>query len=295
MNGIDISRWQKGIKLSQVPADFVIIKATQGTSYRSPTFDSQMRDAIAAGRLIGIYHYASKGGAIAEAEHFLAAATPYIGNAILVLDWEKDENANFKNSLYAISWLKYVEQRTGVKPFIYMSKSVCRDYPWDASFPLWCAQYKNKLPVLGYQNNPWTDTKGFGPWPGCQIYQYTSTGILSGYVGKLDLDKAYITADEWRAYAQGKATVPAFPWEVGRTYTTLVNLFIRYSPNGDKVDFKYITPNAKKNSYELDGKAVLRSGSRVTVKEIKESNGDMWLRIPSGWICGKKGSKLYVC
>ena len=38
MNGIDISRYQKGINLAAVPCDFVIIKATQGTSYVSPEF-----------------------------------------------------------------------------------------------------------------------------------------------------------------------------------------------------------------------------------------------------------------
>lgn len=33
LNGIDISNWQAGINLSAVPADFVIIKATEGTTY----------------------------------------------------------------------------------------------------------------------------------------------------------------------------------------------------------------------------------------------------------------------
>ena len=33
LNGIDVSNWQKGINLAAVPADFVICKATQGTTY----------------------------------------------------------------------------------------------------------------------------------------------------------------------------------------------------------------------------------------------------------------------
>ena len=36
MNGIDVSNWQAGINLAAVPADFVIMKATQGTNYISP-------------------------------------------------------------------------------------------------------------------------------------------------------------------------------------------------------------------------------------------------------------------
>ena len=42
MNGIDISRYQKGIDLSVVPCEFVIVKATQGTSYVSPEFKKQI-------------------------------------------------------------------------------------------------------------------------------------------------------------------------------------------------------------------------------------------------------------
>ena len=33
MNGIDISAWQRGINLSNVPFDFAIVKATEGTKY----------------------------------------------------------------------------------------------------------------------------------------------------------------------------------------------------------------------------------------------------------------------
>ena len=46
MNGIDISRWQKDIRLSRVPCDFVIVKATQGTGYVSPTFKQQITNIL---------------------------------------------------------------------------------------------------------------------------------------------------------------------------------------------------------------------------------------------------------
>ena len=206
MNGIDISKWQKGINLAAVPCDFVIVKATQGVSYTSPEFKNQISQAQALGKLIGVYHYAGGGGAIAEAEYFLSVVREYIGKAILVLDWEGDQNPNFSNPGYAKAWLEYVKQKTDVIPFIYMSKSVCRQYNWDASFPLWCAQYKNQQPT-GYQDKPWTDSKGFGAWSDCAIFQYSSKGQLSGYSGNLDLDKAYISEVEWDAYAQGNIAI----------------------------------------------------------------------------------------
>lgn len=206
MNGIDISKWQKGINLAAVPCDFVIVKATQGVSYTSPEFKTQITQAITLGKLVGVYHYAGGGGAIAEAEYFLSVVREYIGRAILVLDWEGEQNPNFSNAGYAKAWLEYVKQKTQITPFIYMSKSVCRQYKWDASFPLWCAQYASHAQT-GYQENPWTDKKGFGAWNGCQILQYSSKGRLPGYSKDLDLDKAYISAEEWDNYARGDMVI----------------------------------------------------------------------------------------
>lgn len=209
MNGIDIARYQKGIDLSVVPCEFVIIKATQGTSYISPEFKKQIKQADTCGKFLGVYHYSGGGGAIPEAEHFLKTVKDYIGKAILCLDWEWDMNPNMANPEYAKAFLAYVKQNTGITPFIYMSKSVCRQYSWDASYPLWCAQYKNVQPT-GYQDNPWTDSKGFGAWQNCTILQYSSKGRLPGYEKNLDLDKAYISAEEWLMYAKGEIeTVPA--------------------------------------------------------------------------------------
>ena len=206
MNGIDISRWQKGINLAAVPCDFVIVKATQGTSYVSAEFKNQITQALSLGKKVGVYHYAGGGGAISEAEHFLAVVNDYIGRAILVLDWEGQDNANFTNPGYAKAWLEYVKQKTGITPFIYMSKSVCRQYKWDPSFPLWCAQYASHAQT-GYQEHPWTDSKGFGPWDGCKILQYSSAGRLKGYSADLDLDKSYMDELEWDKYARGDVAI----------------------------------------------------------------------------------------
>ena len=205
MNGIDIARYQKGINLALVPCDFVIVKATQGISYVSPTFKSQIEQADLCGKLIGAYHYAGGGGAVPEAKHFINTVRDYIGKAILVLDWEGEQNPNFANPDYAMEFLATVKRETGITPFIYMSKSVCRQYNWNPAYPLWCAQYKNQNPT-GYQEDPWTDSKGFGAWKDCKILQYSSKGRLPNYQANLDLDKAYISKDDWLAYARGDTT-----------------------------------------------------------------------------------------
>lgn len=60
LNGIDISGWQEGIDLSAVAADFVIMKATQGTGFVSKDFVRQYQQAKENGKLVGCYHYAEE-------------------------------------------------------------------------------------------------------------------------------------------------------------------------------------------------------------------------------------------
>ncbi len=208
LNGIDISNWQAGINLSAVPADFVIVKATQGTTYVSPEADTQYQGAKSAGRLLGVYHFATGDGAVEEAKFFLSNVQGYLGEAVLFLDWE--DAVVTQGVGYAKDFLDYVYQQTGIRPLIYMSKSVTSSYDWSsvsANYGLWVAQYADSNPT-GYQDDPWTDAKGYGSWSAPAIFQYASTGRLSGYSGNLDLDKFYGDAKAWQAYAKSDHVAP---------------------------------------------------------------------------------------
>lgn len=207
LNGIDISSYQKGINLSVVPCDFVIIKATQGLSYVNPDFDRAYKQAKQCGKLLGIYHYANGAGAAKEADFFVNTIGSRAGEAILVLDWESAQNPQFGNSdvTYVKAFCDRVCYRTGVKPLVYMSKSVCRAHNWESvakDFGLWVAQYANNN-TTGYQSKPWTDSKGYGAWKSPVIFQYSSKGRLNGWSGNLDMDIAYLTPEQWAAYAKG--------------------------------------------------------------------------------------------
>lgn len=211
LNGYDIASYQSGINIAAVPGDFVIVKATQGISYLNPDFKRSVIATQAAGKLLGMYHYAGGGGAEAEAEHFLYAVRNYLKDGILVLDWESQSNVNFGNVDYAKRWLDHVRSKTGITPFIYMSKSVCRAYNWTSVapvYPLWAAQYKNYKETY-YQQAPWTDKWSWGAWASPLIYQYTSSGKLPGYNGRLDLDIAYMSPQDWTFYAKGGEPQPA--------------------------------------------------------------------------------------
>lgn len=223
MNGIDISHWQDGIDLNVVPCDFVIIKATQGTSFVDSCCDKFYQVAKKAGKKLGVYHFADgKSTGSKEAEHFVKNVKGYIGEAILVLDWESD--ALKKGVSYAKEFLDRVYELTSVRPLIYMSKSVCREYDWSSvahDYGLWVAQYESNNKT-GYVNNPWTDNKGMGAFKAIAIHQYTSNGKLEGYSNSLDLDIAYMSKEAWDKYAK-----PVKPEKVVEYYPkyeeTLVN------------------------------------------------------------------------
>lgn len=234
MNGIDISNWQRGIDLYSVPADFVIMKATEGTSYISPDFARQYAQAKDAGRCLGIYHYANGGDAIREASHFLKTVGNRLGEAILVLDWEGQNNPTFgKNDAgWCKKWLDYVASTTGVKPLLYISKAYMGRFGNIGDYGLWIAQYANTNRVNGYQSTPWNE----GAYS-CAIRQYTSCGRLSGYSGNLDLDKAYMDRATWNKYAGKGASVskpetPQSPTSVD-TLTLLVDVMKGKYGNGD--------------------------------------------------------------
>lgn len=212
MNGIDISSWQRGINLAVVPCDFVIIKATGGVGYVNDDCDRAYQQAKSLGKCIGFYHYAREAGcpgsAEDEAQFFVNSCANYFGEALPILDWEQELGLG---PGWAKAWLDRVYRLTGVRPMIYMSKSVCNAYDWSAvstaNYGLWYAQYADMAVHNGYQDDPWTDSSGVGSWPFAAMFQYSSTTRLPGYDGNLDVNVFYGDASTWAAYAGGKTVV----------------------------------------------------------------------------------------
>ena len=197
MNGIDVSKWQPANITDLVDYDFAIIKATEGTSYVSPACDSQYQKAKDLGKLLGVYHFASGGDAVAEANYFVQNTLGYIGEAILVLDYEA--SAINRGREWVRTFLRTVYDLTKVHAVLYASRSVIDSQNLKAlcdeeNCGLWLAAYPHTNPTGYYE--PTNDR-------GEIIKQYSSTGRLNGYDGNLDLDYAWLTADQWRAYAKG--------------------------------------------------------------------------------------------
>ena len=208
MNGIDISNWQNGINLDAVPYDFIIAKATQGKNYVSPDCARQVEQARARGKLFGVYHYIDGSGAIGEADFFIDNIKNWVGEGMLCLDWESNQNSAWGNDDYLWQVAQRVIDRTGIPPVIYVQQSRMAQVKPIAdalNCALWIAQYAN-MNATGYQDAPWNE----GAYS-CAIRQYSSCGRLSGYSGNLDLNKAYMDAAAWKKYANpsGGASAPS--------------------------------------------------------------------------------------
>lgn len=220
LNGVDIASYQSGINPAKLTTtDFVIVKFTQGTTYLNPYADRQYSVAKAAEKLLGAYHYGTGKSATAEAQYFVKCLGNRVKECVLALDWEGNQNSVFgtgKDVAWCKEFLDEVYRLTGVRPLIYMSKSVCRKYNWSSvakDYPLWCAQYKSNS-TTDYQSSPWTDNNGFGAWERDTIRQYSSHGRIAGYDANIDLDLAYMSAEEWRAMAGGKIQTEENPIDV---------------------------------------------------------------------------------
>jgi GH25 family lysozyme M1 (1,4-beta-N-acetylmuramidase)/putative cell wall-binding protein len=204
LHGIDISGWQAGIQLANVPADFVIIKGTGGAGYVSAECDGFVQQAKAAGKLIGVYHFAREvgfgGTPEEEAQWFVDNCGAYFdGTVIPVLDFEQDV---YLGAEWAKAWLDEVYRLTGVKPLFYSYLSFIESHDCsaiaNADYGLWIAQYDHNN-ATGYIEK----AAPYVPyWSIVAMYQYTSHGYLSGYGNRLDLDIFYGDADTWYAYAK---------------------------------------------------------------------------------------------
>ena len=210
LNGIDVSGWQPENITALVDYDFAFIKATEGVSYVSGACDPQYQAAKRRGKLLGVYHFAAGHDPVAEADHFVKNVAGYVGEAILVLDFEADAVSAWGGA-GAKRFLDRVLAKTGVRPLIYASASVAARSDMRAiaaaDYGLWVAAWGSN-PAGGYRVPPKAPT---GAWSFVAVHQYSARGRLKGYAGDLDLDIFHGDAAAWRAYAAKGGKAPAAP------------------------------------------------------------------------------------
>lgn len=80
----------------------------------------------------------------------------------------------------------------------------------------------------------------------------------------------------------------------GQTYTLQSEMKVRTGPgtNYRAKTHTELTVDGKKHDSDKDG--ALNSGTRITCLAYKEVGDEIWIQSPSGWVCAKAGSKVYI-
>jgi lysozyme len=161
--GYDVSKHQGGVDHAaffDAGYRFCYVKATEGTGYRDPRFQANMRDARQHGLLTGAYHFARVSrsptllqDAADEARWFASQIKPfYLDPAlppVLDIEWDKRVAAGIDAQDlidWCLCWLEIVEPLTGRLPMVYTGSSFWR-YKLGTSldlagYPLWQADYR---------------------------------------------------------------------------------------------------------------------------------------------------------
>jgi GH25 family lysozyme M1 (1,4-beta-N-acetylmuramidase) len=217
--GIDVSSNQPADIFKKVKADFGIVKMSGNPqrdgngnplswNYVNDYAKQQAADIYKKTGMLGLYHFSWGKEATTEADFFVEQVKKlgYLNKAILALDYEAQATSLGK------AWVKKfcdrVKSKAGYSPVIYASGSVITSQGLkDLGYPIWCANY-----YKGYEDVSGYSTAGMKIWPGLEdsvLWQFTSSGYLSGYSKPLDMDEFRGDKAKWQELAGTKAKAPA--------------------------------------------------------------------------------------
>lgn len=260
-------------------AQGVIVKATQGTGYVNPKCNHQWDLAGELGKLRGLYHYAGGGNPEEEAQFFINSIKNYVGQGILILDWEGYQNAAWGDVNWSLRFCKEVNRLTNVWPLIYVQESAL----WQvASCAPYCGVWVAKYYSMNW--NSWT-LPNMSVNPG-------AFGTLTGWQftgGDMDRSIFYLDEAGWKAIAKPgeiKTDTPPAPapaptpapapksWtdSLGDRWTEEEGTFT----TNQAINLRW---GAKTNSALI---ATLRAGSEVKYDAFSRHDGYVWLRQPRG-------------
>lgn len=167
-----------------VGIEFVIVKATQGATYRNPYFAQDVAAARAAGMAIGAYHWVSPTtSAAAQAANFLATIAGHITAADLPCGLDFEEKGAKHTVLDDIRGRIHA---AALRTMTYTYSDFWKHYgsttcPACAADPLWWAS-----PSRTMRPPP-------RPWTSVAIWQYAGTSVpIAGIGEKEDANQALV-------------------------------------------------------------------------------------------------------
>lgn len=301
--GIDVSHHNGNIDWARVAASgkkFAIMKAQyEAQSHRiDETFEYNYAEAGKHGLARGVYIYLARASLSDPVGDANALVSKLKGRPLEYGIWLDLEDKNIKHLRKAefnelIDIYTVIFRAAGYYVGIYCNRdwylNVLDSAKLKKEFTFWIARYpKNDKGTYNPNSSLKPDPKDAAAW------QYSSKGAVPGIKGNVDLNVDFdgvvnLMQKPAPAKVEEKPEVKAveLPFKVGQNYKLNCNLFVRNAPNGLKIAYQELTANAKANGYPADdGSAVLRARTVVTCKEVEQVGKSVWIKIPSGWICG---------
>jgi lysozyme len=201
VSGIDLSRFQTAVDWQEAHANgvnFAYVKATEGGDGLDPMFKEHWRGARRAGVAVGAYHFFYHCRPAIEQANWFIANVPRTAGAlppVLDLEWTptsptcriRRDGATIRSE--ARIFLNALEQHYGQRPIIYTTVDFYRE---------------NDLSTMGGTEfwlrsvaaNP-KDVYAGQTW---RFWQYTSTGIVPGAAGNVDVNVFNGSKSEWASW-----------------------------------------------------------------------------------------------
>jgi len=159
---IDISHNNGNVNLQNAKSAGIlgiIHKATQGSAFADPKYQSNLQQAQSLGLLWGAYHFGNGDDGVSQAEFFLNTVQP-TAQTILILDFESNNAGSTMSLQEARDFVSHVQSVTGIWPGLYGGSYLKEQLGTHGDSILqncwlWLAQY-GPTPVLppGWSN--WT-------------------------------------------------------------------------------------------------------------------------------------------
>ena len=273
IKGIDVSTHQGAIdwkKVKQSGIQFAIIRTGYGDVLSNPSqidkrFHTNMKQAIANGIPVGVYHFSYAGtekAARREAEGVVALIREYSLTYPVYFDYEYDSDrlagklGKTQLTNVAIAFMDRIRE-AGYLAGVYTNLDFVRnryDMPRLQKYELWLAHYGTEQPGVE-----------------CGLHQTSESGTVLGISGKVDLDT------DRKGYVEAPLSLDTSEYifkEVGQVYQFLARGTEKpevSSSNPDVVSVKFNGQDSRGYLFEI--KALKPGLSTITVKTSTKTAG----------------------
>jgi lysozyme len=209
VQGIDISHLNGPVNYNTLSSDgisYVFCKASQGTGFTDPQFQTNYKALTDLDIMMAPYHFFEfeNAPAQAQADNFFKCNVDFTKQGILPpvvdIEWQSSDALNqyiIDNQVACVrlisDWLTIVATQTGKTPIIYTNANFWHDYLGNPSgfgqYPLW---------IAAYQKNPPPIPPG---WADYTFWQFSGSGGISSVSGQVDRDRFNGSLDDLKKLA----------------------------------------------------------------------------------------------